>query len=181
MLGIVYRVIAGHLADQARVARASAQCGAVTLIQRLGSALNLNVHFHMLFPDGVYSTHGAEAPRLRLSHAPTPTEVTRLSATIARRVGRHLERKGFLRCDPDQAWLTGAAGSDDPLNGVRSGSITYRIAMGPQAGRKVMTLQTVPADEDPLGRDTCKAGGFSLHAGVTARAGERTRPERLCR
>ncbi len=30
-------------------------------------------------------------------------------------------------------------------------SITYRIAMGPQAGRKVFTLQTLPgSDEGPL-------------------------------
>jgi hypothetical protein len=36
--------------------RGQAQCGAVTLIQRFGSALNLNVHFHMLIPDGVYLT-----------------------------------------------------------------------------------------------------------------------------
>jgi len=28
----------------------------VTFIQRFGSALNLNVHFHMLFLDGVYVT-----------------------------------------------------------------------------------------------------------------------------
>lgn len=28
--------------------------GAVTLIQRFGSALNLNIHFDMLFLDGVY-------------------------------------------------------------------------------------------------------------------------------
>jgi hypothetical protein len=28
--------------------------GAMTLIQRFGSALNLNMHFHMLFLDGVY-------------------------------------------------------------------------------------------------------------------------------
>jgi len=41
VLGIVHRVIAGWLADQAGVDRASAQCGAVTLIQRFGSALNL--------------------------------------------------------------------------------------------------------------------------------------------
>ena len=47
VLGIVHRVIAGWLADQAGVDRACAQCGAVTLIQRFGSALNLNVHFHM--------------------------------------------------------------------------------------------------------------------------------------
>jgi len=30
--------------------------GAVTLIQRFGSALNLNIHFHMLFLDGVYTS-----------------------------------------------------------------------------------------------------------------------------
>jgi len=30
------------------------QASAVTLVQRFGSALDLNVHFHMQFPDGVY-------------------------------------------------------------------------------------------------------------------------------
>jgi len=33
---------------------AQALTGAVTLIQRFGSALNLNIHFHMLFLDGAY-------------------------------------------------------------------------------------------------------------------------------
>jgi hypothetical protein len=47
VLGIVHCVIAGWLADQAGVERARAQCGTVTLIQRFGSALNLNIHFHM--------------------------------------------------------------------------------------------------------------------------------------
>jgi hypothetical protein len=32
----------------------------------------------------------------------------------------------------------------DPLRGH---SITYRIAVGPQAGHKVLTLQTLPADD----------------------------------
>jgi len=32
---------------------AAGRTGAVTLIQRFGSALNLNVHFHMIFVDGV--------------------------------------------------------------------------------------------------------------------------------
>ena len=52
VLGIVHRVIAGWLADQAGVPRDTAQCGVVTLIQRFGSALNLNIHFHMLWLDG---------------------------------------------------------------------------------------------------------------------------------
>lgn len=62
VLGIVQRVIAGWLADQAGIDRASAQCGAVTLIQRFGSALNLNIHFHMLWLDGVYVEATARPP-----------------------------------------------------------------------------------------------------------------------
>lgn len=54
VLGIVYRCIAPHLIRKAGFFRKTAQAGAVTLIQRFGSALNLNVHFHMLFLDGVY-------------------------------------------------------------------------------------------------------------------------------
>ena len=42
VLGIVYRAISGHLIRQAGLTRASAVTGAVTLIQRFGSALNLN-------------------------------------------------------------------------------------------------------------------------------------------
>jgi hypothetical protein len=34
-------------------ARAAGAAGAVTLVQRFGSALNLSVHCHMLFLDGV--------------------------------------------------------------------------------------------------------------------------------
>ena len=47
---------AGALFDSFKRAssRKAAHTGAVTLIQRFGSALNLNIHFHMLFLDGVY-------------------------------------------------------------------------------------------------------------------------------
>jgi hypothetical protein len=74
VLGIVQRVIAGWLADQTGVDRASAQCGAVTLIQRFGSALNLNIHFHMLWLDGVYENtteRPQRKPRLHRARAPT--------------------------------------------------------------------------------------------------------------
>ena len=53
VLGIFYRVIAGHLLKKAGYTRRTASTGAVTLIQRFGSALNVNIHFHMLFlPSG---------------------------------------------------------------------------------------------------------------------------------
>jgi ribosomal protein S27E len=53
VLGIVTRAIASHLISAAGYHHDTAQTGAVTLIQRFGSALNLNIHFHMLFLDGV--------------------------------------------------------------------------------------------------------------------------------
>jgi len=60
VLGIVYRTIATYLAHKAGFAKTLALTGAVTLIQRIASALNLNIHFHMLFLDGVYvdAMHG---------------------------------------------------------------------------------------------------------------------------
>ena len=42
VLGIVYRAIASHLIKKAGLTQKTAQTGAVTLIQRFGSALNLN-------------------------------------------------------------------------------------------------------------------------------------------
>ena len=42
VLGIVYRVIATHLVQKAGCTHGSASTGAVTLIQRFGSALNRN-------------------------------------------------------------------------------------------------------------------------------------------
>ena len=52
VLGIVYRAIAAHLIRKAGLTQSTAQSGAVTLIQRFGSALNLNIRFHMLLVPG---------------------------------------------------------------------------------------------------------------------------------
>ena len=60
-------------------------------------------------------------------------------------------------------------------------SITYRIATSAQAGRKVVTLQTLPGDAGPLESDAGQVGGFSLHAGVAAEAHESQKLEKLCR
>jgi ribosomal protein S27E len=67
VLGIVYRVIATHLIENAGHTKTTAQTGAVTLIQRFGSALNLNIHFHMLFLDGVYIDRSDGSARFRLT------------------------------------------------------------------------------------------------------------------
>ena len=71
VLGIVYRAIATCLIRRAGLrSGAGVRTGAVTLIQRFGSALNLNIHLHMLFVDGVY-TFDDELPRFHGGCAPT--------------------------------------------------------------------------------------------------------------
>jgi hypothetical protein len=61
-------------------------------------------------------------------------------------------------------------------------SVSYRIAVGPQQGRKVFTLQTIPSwEDDDRFAQVAKVSGFSLHAGVAAQAWERQKLERLCR
>jgi hypothetical protein len=70
---------------------------------------------------------------------------------------------------------------DDPMAPLLGHSITYRIAVGPQAGRKVFTLQTLPGCNEPFDDGVGKVAGFSLHAGVAARSDERKKLERLCR
>jgi hypothetical protein len=83
----------------------------------------------------------------------------------------------------ENSYLAGEVVADDPMDQLRGHSITYRIAVGPQAGRKVFTLQTLPAGEQEENfTDTVgKLAGFSLHAGVAAKAHERKKRERLCR
>jgi hypothetical protein len=83
---------ASHLIQKAGFTRKTARTGAVTLIQRFGSALNLNLHFHMLFLDGVYVVGAnGEVEWFRWVRVPTTAELTELTHTIAERVGRFLQ------------------------------------------------------------------------------------------
>jgi hypothetical protein len=59
--------------------------------------------------------------------------------------------------------------------------MTYRIAVGPQQGRKVFTLQTLPGCEEAFEGGVGKVAGFSLHAGVATQADQRHKLEPLCR
>jgi len=104
VLGEVYRAISHHLLSKAGLTRASGATGAVTLVQRFGSALNLNAHFHMLFLDGVYLT-GAGEPVFRQVPAPCAALLQGLVQRIAERIGRKLERRGLIERDMENAWL----------------------------------------------------------------------------
>ena len=132
VLAIVYRCIATHLVKKAGFACRTAQTGAVTLIQRFGSALNLNIHFHMLFLDGVYVERPDGSLRFRWVKAPTSAEVTHLTHTLAHRIGRFLERQGLVERDAENNYFAADAVDEDSMAQLLGHSITYRIAVGPQ-------------------------------------------------
>ena len=96
MLEIIQRVIAGFLAKTARLKRNQAHTGAVTLIQRFGSAANLNIHLHCLVLDGVYRTGSQTAPLFHEARAPTSEELQALLARIIIRILKMLTRRGYL-------------------------------------------------------------------------------------
>ncbi len=81
------------------------------------------------------------------------------------------------------AYLDLQTDDDDAMAAIVGASISYRLAFGPNAGRKAMTLQTMPATttESESVDLVSKQAGFSLHADVACKATQRKKLERLCR
>ena len=184
VLSIIYRAISTHLIHKAGYRLEDGATGAVTLIQRFGSALNLNIHFHVLFLDGVYVHRDDRPPRFQRVKAPDKGELEELVQLISQRVGRCLERQGLLEQDTENAWLDLDPAEDtDAMHQILGSSVSYRIAVGPQQGRKAFMIRTIrPLDRpDPGLERVAKANGFSLHAGVSCEGHQKEKRERLCR
>jgi hypothetical protein len=66
---------------------------------------------------------------------------------------------------------------------ILGSSVSYRISVGPQQGRKAFMIRTIrPLDRpDPGLERVAKANGFSLHAGVSCEGHQTDKRERLCR
>ena len=74
--------------------------------------------------------------------------------------------------------------SDDArtLRPLQAAACTYRIAFGPRAGQKVLTLKGAMPRETDFKQTLCAdIEGFSLHAAVRCGADDRKALEQLCR
>ena len=157
------------------------QCGAVTFLQRFGSALNLNLPFHTLALDGAYpyvDGHG-ETPRFFVLPPPRGDEDARVLTGTARRLHRLLESRGDEDDDP--------LARDEPLLALlAAASLHTRIVEGPQRGEPWLRagdrVDPVEPSEDPDASPRVpEYRGMSLHAAVAVPARDRRRLERLCR
>jgi hypothetical protein len=182
ILTIIIRVIKQYYRSKAkqRYKISGTQTGAVTLIQRFGSALNLNVHFHLLFIDGVYTK--GEKPQFYRIVAPTDEEIRVLVKRMATRIIRFLTRREYL----DDSLGADATEHEFPMLASCIGaSVNHRIAYGRRSGKRVRRLISgwgALGDKPQSKSARCAAvNGFSLHANVETRYNEKKKMEKLLR
>jgi len=147
------------------------RAGSVTFLQRFGSALNVNLHYHGLLPDGVFARDDAG---MLVFHRVSPThdEVAVLVERIALRAAAWLHEHGAdddEEEDPDEQMVLVAA------------SVERRVATGPRVGQPVQKVRVPVRDEETIARRCAAALGYNLHAGTVVLAGDRPGLERLCR
>ena len=77
VLAIYIRVISNWYEKAARRNGISGKTAAVTFVQRFGGAINLNVHFHSLFLDGIFTEKNGK-PHFVPVFPPTNEEIVTL-------------------------------------------------------------------------------------------------------
>ncbi len=170
--------------------RATVHPGSVTFIQRFGSALNLHVHFHLLFLEGVFldRTDQGLQPRFLAGEPPADTAIAAVIQKISRRVIRALRHLGYLEAGLDDAVATGY----DPLRDheptlarTMAASVQQRLAWGERASQQVRRIGSGFGSEGEAPRFTgprcARVNGFSLHANTHIPAHRRDQLERLIR
>ena len=166
VLQVVHRVITRHLLGQAGLKPDEADSGAVTLIQRFGSAANLNIHRHCLVLDGVYRRSADGAPAFVEAPAPTDEALQAVLQKIIKRTMKLLTRRGVLVEEEGSTYMADSDGDSDEarvLRPLQAAACTYRIAFGPRAGQKVLTMQgAMPRDKERLSWAKLLKGVFEL-------------------
>src|SRR5215510_7843047 len=172
------------------VPRDQVQPGSVTFMQRFGSALNLNLHFHCVFLEGVYCdrTEASRKPCFVKSEPPTDTDIAAVVQKISHRVRRKLRSLGYLEAGGDAAVATGydPLVEDAPaLARTLAASVQQRIAFGERMGQKVRRIGAGFGHEGEAptltGPHCARVQGFSVHAHTQVPAHRRDQLERLLR
>ena len=181
VMQIIHRAISTLIVNKAGLTNKQAKTGAVTLIQRFGSALNFNIHYHMLFLEGAISQSPWGGITFTRIKGPSHNDMVELVHTISQRIASYLEKVGLLGRDMENSFLHLPIDDEDSLLQLQGASVSYRIPMGPQQSQKIFTLQTLPSSSEGEYGQLANTSWFSLHAGMFADADEPEKLERLCR
>jgi hypothetical protein len=169
-------------ANGAKLTAKAAKAGAVTLIQRFGGSLNVNVHLHQLFIDGTYELGPQNQPiDFWAGGKPEVSEITEVLMVIINKLISYLEKQGIISKDQEQEFQFPIS-DEDVFAKLQASSITYRFATGKSKGKKAIVLKAVDdGDQNSPSGLVAEHSGFSLHAGVATKALERDKLERICR
>jgi len=157
--------------------------GSVVQVQRFDSTIRLDVHFHGLFLDGVYT--GFDSPGRPLAFHPaenlTDDEVDWLVRHIRALTSGHLRRRGYL--DDHAALVDESADDLDEMSTHQAAAVQGLIPFGPRAGQHVPLFGEAPegTPRRPYKRLCADYDGYSLHAAVRIAAGNTARLERIIR
>jgi hypothetical protein len=152
-------------------------------MQRAGSGLNVNLHFHTLVLDGVFTEEPGGALAFHPAPAPTDAEVAVALATIRQRVQRLLVRRGLEPADDATGPADRLADESPVLAGIVGASVQGRVVLGSRAGARGRRFGDALATAAVTSRGPRQAQleGFDLHANVWVSANDRAGVERLCR
>lgn len=153
-----------------------AKTAAVAFVQRFGGALNSNLHFHVLMPDGVFVLDENENLCLIPLAAPENDDVLFLLQKIARRVAAF--------CEKPPVTIVVAA-----LDDTDGEAFERAIAEAMRHVPRVSLMDDMTEDDAPKIEETkvktqrraASMDGFSIHANTSVPANSRAALEKLCR
>jgi len=156
-----------------RKIRGRLQTGSLTVVQRFGSSLSLNVHFHVVAIDGLFAEQPDGSLLFHPLPAPTDEDVARTARAVHRKVSRYLRRRMSVVDDKQASFLDRLANA----------SVQGLVATGPRRGCRVLRFGTEPgeAQSEIKSKRCADVGGFNLHANVRVAANDREGLEHLCR
>jgi len=152
VLQVVHRAITRFLIDRTGLKAEQADSGAVTPIQRFGSAANLNIHLHCLVLDGMYRCDTEVEPVFLELPTPTDGALQTVLQRMITRMMKLLTRKGVLVEEQGQNHMADSDSDSDEarvLRPLQAAACTCPNALGARARQKVLILQgALPKDAD---------------------------------
>jgi hypothetical protein len=154
----IYRFIRDSLSIKFK--RKDLRPGSVSFIQRCGSLLNLNLHFHLLVMDGAYICRENKRSFFHKIPDPSDQDIAELLESIIEAVELCLHKRGLL---DDESEIPEELKS---IEAASRASVAQKIAFGERRGQRVRRIG-FRREGDALefkGPQCIALAGFSLHA-----------------
>jgi len=136
---------ASHQSEKTR--EPNIKTGLLCFVQKFGSSLNLNPHFHIIAMDGAYFCDQGYRPIFMQMPKPTDDDIALLARNISENVNSYLIDEGLLEKEDGVLTLTNTEGIFEPDVDTEvhapamACSISQTIAFGPRRGQPVQRLR----------------------------------------